>query len=196
MGGNGQLNQLIALPFLTDDVMETVMVILPLRAIALQMLFLWVAIAIESYLLHTQLQLHRRFSIFYAATLNLLANLIGWFLFFSLEKLLPSPIRQSLMRVILLGELDQSNSSWILLGIISAFFMGWLVKRQGLALLRTIRNIWIEKKYGEGGFSTAASEAFIQKAISRAVFNAHLISNSVILTIVIVQLIALNSGHG
>lgn len=165
------------------------MVILPLRAIALQMLFLWVAIAIESYLLHTQLQLQRRFSIFYAATLNLLANLIGWFLFFNLEILLPDRIRKSLIHLLLLNHWDQSSLSWTLLAIISAFLIGWFVKRQGIAILRTIRKIWVEQKHGEGGFNAAASEAFIEKAISRTIFNAHLISNSAILIIILIQFI-------
>jgi len=169
-------------------------VILPLRAIALQILLLWVAIAIESYLLHTQLQLHRRFSIFYAATLNLLANLIGWFLFFNLETLLPDRIRKSLIRLLLLGQLDESSPSWILLAAIAAFLIGWFVKRQSLVLLRSIRNLWIEKKYGEGGFSNAASEAFIQQSIARTVFNAHLISNSAILILVILQWIGIWVG--
>ncbi|MDB9517117.1 hypothetical protein PN466_09175 [Roseofilum reptotaenium CS-1145] len=164
-------------------------VILPLRTIALQILCLWVAIAIESYFLHTQLQLHPRFSIFYAATLNLLANLIGWFLFFNLELLLPNPIRQNVIDLVLFGQWERSSLSWILLAIIGAFLIGWFVKRQGLALLRNIRKMWIQRKYGEGGFSIAAREAFIEKAISRTVFNAHLMSNSVILLVVLMKFI-------
>ncbi len=166
--------------------------ILPLRTIALQTLFLWVAIAIESYIFHAQLNLHRRFSIFYATTLNLVANLMGWFLFFNLERLLPDRLRQTLIDFIILGDWDKYSLSWVLLGGIAGFLISWFVKRRGLAILRNIRKLIVERKRGEGGFSVAASEAFIQKTISRTIFNAHLSSNTVIFIMILIQFIKIN----
>ena len=82
--------------------------VLPFRAIVLQCLLLTVAIAIESTILArtapNRQPLTPRQSIQYAATMNLLSTVLGWFTLFALfdlEELLPFDQTQDLQMAVL-----------------------------------------------------------------------------------------------
>jgi hypothetical protein len=77
--------------------------VLPLRAVAFQILFLLVAIAIEGMILRSRLGLRRKESMEYAVAVNLLSTILGWMLFFMAEPWLPEAIRQILMEFIFFG---------------------------------------------------------------------------------------------
>lgn len=79
-------------------------ILLPLRAILFQALFLLVAIAIESFILHKRLYLSRRMSIEYAASLNLFSTVCGWTLFFLVEPLMPVGLREQMVNFIFFSD--------------------------------------------------------------------------------------------
>jgi hypothetical protein len=86
--------------------------VLPLRAIAFQILFLLMAIAIESHVFAVQLTLPPKQpngispqqSVQIAATLNLLTAIAGWFVFFSVQSLLPPLLKQQLLSFIFFDQ--------------------------------------------------------------------------------------------
>lgn len=85
--------------FLLDEA-----VILPLRAIVFQCLLLLVAIALEAAVLRQQLGFGFQPSIRYATCLNLLAVVLGWIFFLSLEPLLPPSVRTQIISYVLFGH--------------------------------------------------------------------------------------------
>lgn len=102
--------------------------VLPLRAIAFQLLFLLMAIAIEGTVLQRQLSLVPRFAMQYAAILNLLTLVLGWFIFFAVEVLLPVPIRSQLLAFIFFNRWTEDTALWGILAGFLTFFVSFLVK--------------------------------------------------------------------
>ncbi|NJR39502.1 MAG: hypothetical protein HC781_12655 [Leptolyngbyaceae cyanobacterium CSU_1_4] len=69
--------------------------VVPLRAIAFQIVFLLMAIAIEATVLHKQLNIPPKQSIQFAASINLLTTVAGWlvtFLLLGTSLSLPTPL--------------------------------------------------------------------------------------------------------
>lgn len=77
--------------------------VLPLRAVAFQILFLVVAIAIEGMVLQNRLGIKRKESMEYAVVINLLSTVLGWMLFFLVEPWLPEAVRTILVDYIFFG---------------------------------------------------------------------------------------------
>lgn len=71
--------------------------VLPARAIAFQILFLLVAIALEALVLYRRLPYSYKNSVRYAATLNLLSTFVGWVIFFNVQQVLPESLRVQLI---------------------------------------------------------------------------------------------------
>jgi hypothetical protein len=111
---------------------DAVMVI-PLRGIIFQCLLLLVAIVLEAIVLRRRLRLGFQPSIRYAATLNLVAVVLGWALFLGLEAILPENIRTQIISYILFGNfydnsLTESNSlnvAVVVIGLIIFFLTFW-----------------------------------------------------------------------
>ena len=109
-------------------------VVLPLRGIVFQCLLLLVAIALEASVLRQRLQLGFQPSIRYAATLNLLAVVLGWILFLGIEPLLPITVRTQIISYILFGNfytniLTHNNGlevAVVVLGLIIFFLTFWI----------------------------------------------------------------------
>ena len=78
--------------------------VLPLRAIVFQCLLLLVAIALEAIVLRRRLRLGYQPSIRYAASLNLLAVVLGWMVFLGFEPLLPAALRTQIISYVLFGN--------------------------------------------------------------------------------------------
>jgi len=102
--------------------------VLPLRAIAFQLLFLLMAIAIEGTVLHRQLTLVPRLAMQYATMLNLITVVFGWFVFFAIEVLLPVPIRSQLIEFIFFNRWTQETALWGILAGFLTFFLSFLLK--------------------------------------------------------------------
>jgi hypothetical protein len=110
--------------------------VLPLRAILYQLLFLVLAIAVESYVIQRYLGIGKKSSIQYAATANLLSTVVGWFVFFVVEPWLPDTWRQLLINYIFF---DLTNAPPILIGLAFVTFLGtFIVKLQSLNWLDLI----------------------------------------------------------
>ncbi|MDX2244636.1 MAG: hypothetical protein NW224_28515 [Leptolyngbyaceae cyanobacterium bins.302] len=71
--------------------------VLPARAIAFQILFLLVAIALEALVLYRRLPYSYKASVRYATTLNLLSTFVGWVVFFNVQQVLPESLRIQLI---------------------------------------------------------------------------------------------------
>lgn len=114
--------------------------VLPLRGIVFQCLLLLVAIALEAMVLRRQLHLGFQPSIRYAATLNLLAVVLGWILFLGIEPLLPPSIRTQVISYVLFGNFYDNplegslEVAVVVLGLV-IFFLTFWVKATGLELL-------------------------------------------------------------
>ncbi|MFM2432936.1 MAG: hypothetical protein RLZZ511_4150 [Cyanobacteriota bacterium] len=110
--------------------------VLPLRAIAFQMLFLVVAIAIEGLILQSRLQLRRKESMEYAVVINLLSAILGWMVFFMAEPWFPDYIRSALIEYVFFGGTPFSTP---LVGAgFCVFILTFVLKLQGMAWLDLI----------------------------------------------------------
>ncbi len=112
--------------------------ILPLRMAVLQALFLVVAIAIESTVLHWNLDITHRKSIQYATFMNLLSIIFGWLIFFSLEPVLSPDIKQNLIRYVFFDYWPSRLNIVVIASAVLTFFFTYFIKFQGLELLRLL----------------------------------------------------------
>ncbi len=110
--------------------------VLPLRAIAFQLLFLFMAIAIEAAVLNQRLNLGRKVSMQYSATINLLSTVIGWMVLFGVEPWLPTAARELLIEYVFFG-IRSIPSEVILVGF-TMFVMTFALKLQGIELLEVL----------------------------------------------------------
>lgn len=121
--------------------------ILPLRAIAFQVLFLMVAIAIESVLLQWRLRLTLHSSVKYAALVNLAAVVVGWMSFLVVEPLLPSDIQAQIISYVLFNRLlfrgwNAQVGGLIFVAGLIAFFVTFFIKAKGLELIMRSDKVW------------------------------------------------------
>jgi hypothetical protein len=125
--------------------------VLPLRAILFQVLFLMVAIATEAVVLRWRLGLQRRVSMQYAVSLNLFSTLIGWLIFFAIAGWLPNlfsgVLEQQLISYILfdqffLSDWKQSMNTLLVISAVLTFFGTFLVEINGLILLEIILGVY------------------------------------------------------
>jgi hypothetical protein len=110
--------------------------VLPLRAIAFQLLFMFMAIAIEAAVLNQRLNLGRKVSMQYSATVNLLSTVVGWMVLFTIEPWLPREARELLIEYVFFGI--RSIPSTVIMAGFTMFVMTFALKLQGIELLETI----------------------------------------------------------
>jgi hypothetical protein len=104
--------------------------VMPVRAIAFQILFLAVAIAVEAMILRSRLYLTRKQSMQYAITVNLFTTILGWMVFFIAEPWLPDEWRTYLMGYIFFGV--KTIPPMVILGGFGVFVITFLLKLQGM----------------------------------------------------------------
>jgi hypothetical protein len=107
--------------------------VLPLRAIAFQLLFLLLAMAIEGAVLRSRLGIGRKLSMQYAATINLLSVVMGWIGFFVVEPFLPAEWRRVLVQFVFFG-IRSLPPALILVGF-GVFIATFVLKLQGMVWL-------------------------------------------------------------
>ncbi len=117
--------------------------VLPLRAIAFQILFLLVAIAIEAWVLQRRLRLPPNQSrvspkqaVQYASSVNLLTIVVGWFLFLSLQALLTPELKYQLLNFVFFDQWSPNTAFWVVLSGFITFFTSFLIKLGGLVQLQ------------------------------------------------------------
>jgi hypothetical protein len=151
--------------------------VLPLRTIAYQTLFLIIAIAIESWVLHRflrdekQLPITPEQSVHFAATINLLCTVVGWlafFLFFALSRALPSiwasRLEGNLVNFIFFDQWSNETATSLFLTCFVMFFASFGVKQVGLTGLRSLIQAQPEATDGTLG-TDETSEGVIQEVI-------------------------------
>ncbi|MEL6815085.1 MAG: filament integrity protein FraC [Cyanobacteria bacterium J06598_3] len=126
--------------------------ILPLRAIAFQVLFLLVAVTIESWLFRRKLGIAYDKSVKYAILVNLAAVVAGWVAFLAFEPLAPADIKAQIIsyvlfnRMLLRGWTTETGGILFVMGLI-AFFVTYFIKAKGLELAMKSDKLWkIPKK--------------------------------------------------
>lgn len=120
-------------------------IVLPLRAIACQVLFLWVAIAIEAAIFHRQLGLSRRVSLYYAVPTNLVCVVLGWLVFFYVVDLFPrQPLVIQAIGYIFTGRFvpipgRESVEPLVAVVAIAMFLVSFFLKSQLLYSLQSLK---------------------------------------------------------
>lgn len=116
--------------------------VFPLQTILFQSLFLLVAIAVEGFILHKQLNLTRKTSIEYATSINLFTTILGWVGFFYFYPLLPKGLKAQVVSYIFFDRfLDYQDNSIIILAAIGTFFVNFFTKFQALRLLEILLEV-------------------------------------------------------
>ncbi len=121
--------------------------ILPLRAIAFQVLFLLVAIAIEAGILRQRLLLGFKTSAQYATLVNMAAVVAGWMAFLVVEPLSSPTIKAQIISYVLFNRLLINGWSAEVGGVIfaiglTAFFATFFIKAKGLELILRSEGAW------------------------------------------------------
>jgi hypothetical protein len=109
--------------------------ILPLRAVLLQFLILWLTIAIESWFFQRLLKISPRISVEYAAVINLFSTCLGWLFFFIGNSYISQNQRELLIGYILLGQTQPIYIS-LILAVFIIYIGSFLIKLKGLELLK------------------------------------------------------------
>ena len=115
--------------------------IVPLRAIALQTLFLLMAIAIEATVIYRQLKMPPKPSIYYAAAINLFCVVLGWlalFIFLDLADVLPPGIQVPLISFIFFDQWSSETATLLIVACFIIFFVSIGIKLLGLLGLRLL----------------------------------------------------------
>ncbi len=121
--------------------------ILPLRMIAFQILFLLVAIAVESSILRLRLRFGFQTSVQYTLAINLAAIVVGWVAFLVIEPLSPLEIKSQIISYILFDRLSLNNwnapigATICAIGVAS-FLVTFFVKLKGLELIMRADGVW------------------------------------------------------
>lgn len=122
--------------------------VFPLRAIAFQIVFLLMAIAIEATVLHKRLNIPPKQSVQFAASLNLLTTVLGWlvtFLLLGTAAVLPTPLlmelKMALMNFIFFDQWANGTAELLIMICFITFFVSLGVKWLGLVGLD-----WLMKK--------------------------------------------------
>ncbi len=103
-------------------------IVLPLRMILFQSMFLMMAIAIESSVLRRNLGIPPKKSVEYATVINFLATIIGWLLFLNIQSILPPVLRVDVISAIFFDRWARSLIPWTILAALITFFMSLLIK--------------------------------------------------------------------
>lgn len=115
--------------------------IVPLRAIALQSLFLLMAIAIEAAVFQRQVGLEPKLSVYQAATINLFCVVLGWlalFIFLDFSDLLPAGLQVPLFSFIFFDQWSSETATLLIVACFIIFFVSLGIKLLGLIGLRLI----------------------------------------------------------
>ena len=103
--------------------------IFPIGGILFDFLFVLIAIPIEAYVLHNRLKFDKKTSIFYAISMNLFSSVIGWFIFFVAEPMLPIQMKSELISYMFFNNFKLANTpTLIILTACIIFFATFIMK--------------------------------------------------------------------
>jgi hypothetical protein len=184
------------------------MTVLPLQTILFQLLFLLVAIALEARVLYRRLRISRKASIKYATSINLLATVSGWLVFFILvtqKNLLPLDLKDQIVSYIFfdrfLTPLPGNFYLILIATVIVIFFCAFVIKLKGLQLLEACLETSTAKKpllppdkQSSDTFQDRLERAIVRTDPNQAatIFLANAYSNSAIFLLLFLRFIQLN----
>ncbi|PZO61137.1 MAG: hypothetical protein DCF15_00830 [Phormidesmis priestleyi] len=178
--------------------------ILPLRAIAFQILFLLVAISIEAGLYRQQLRLGFQQSVQYATVINLASVVAGWIGFLVVEPLSPPDLKSQIISYVLFNRLLFNGWSArvgfiLLIAGLAAFFITYFIKLKGLEFILRAAGEWPETEKSQKSrrdqkyLRARQGRSDAQQAIARfadTVIQANAISFSIILLLLLLRAVA------
>jgi hypothetical protein len=152
--------------------------IFPIGGILFDFLFVLISIPIEAYVLHSRLKFDKKTSTFYAISINLFSSVIGWFIFFVSEPMLPIQVKSELINYMFFNNFKSPNTqSLIILTAFIIFFVTFLLKFFILRVLLLSLNETFTKKVEEPKTS--------QRRGLRSFINVKLQSTNLVTTILI-----------
>jgi hypothetical protein len=152
--------------------------IFPIGGILFDFLFVLISIPIEAYVLHSRLKFDKKTSTFYAISINLFSSVIGWFIFFVSEPMLPIQVKSELINYMFFNNFKSPNTqSLIILTAFIIFFATFLLKFFILRVLLLSLNETFTKKVEEPKTS--------QRRGLRSFINVKLQSTNLVTTILI-----------
>jgi hypothetical protein len=139
--------------------------ILPFRTVALQSLFLLMAVAIEAEVFRRSMKLAPKESVYFAASLNLFCVVLGWLTFlvlFNLSNQMPGDALAPLINFILFDNWSSDTATLLIVGCFVIFFASIAVKELGLFGLRYLLEIEQPKSLKENSSQAALPEAGLE----------------------------------
>ncbi|MHC5599899.1 MAG: filament integrity protein FraC [Nostoc sp.] len=128
--------------------------IFPIGGILFDLLFVMIAIPVEAYVLHYRLKFDKKSSIFYAISINLFSSVIGWFIFFVSEPMLPTKVKSELINYMFFNSFQSPNTkTGIILTACMIFFATFLMKFFILRVMLVSLNESFAKKEEEAQLS-------------------------------------------
>ncbi len=165
--------------------------VFPFRTVLVQILIMFLAIAIESWFLQKLLKLGPKTSVEYTAILNLACTFVGWLVFFGIESVISKDMREQLIGYILLGG-GQDIYGPITMIAVSVLAITFLAKWQGLQIVENM--VAGNKKASKPQFLGPATltrrppkKTFQVTTQFGGILIAHTVSNVVILTVLFFQ---------
>lgn len=165
--------------------------VFPFRTVLVQILIMFLGIAIESWFLQKLLKLGPKTSVEYTAILNLACTCVGWLVFFGIESVISKDLREQLIGYILLGG-GQDIYGPITTIAVSVLAVTFLAKWQGLEIIENL--VLGNKKASKPQFlgpptltRRPAKKTFQVTTQFGGILIAHTVSNFVILTVLFLQ---------
>ncbi|WP_017716285.1 filament integrity protein FraC [Kamptonema formosum] len=148
--------------------------VLPLRAILFQVLFLLIAVAIEAMILRWRLKMGPKKSVGYAASLNLLSTVAGWLIFFFAAPRLSPDLKAQLISYIFFNNFfsppaPSSPVFWIVQAATLIFFITLFIKIRSYQLFQYLNKPKLKRAEGTGERrATARSEypLYVENAVT------------------------------
>lgn len=175
--------------------------VLPLRAIASQILLLLVSVAIESTVFHRRLAISRRMSVQYALVIDLLCITFGWISFFILvDNFATHPWVIQVMGYLFTGRFvprpgRDGIESVLAIATIALFFGSFFVKSQALSLLQRFKIIPLESQFFYEQFQQSKMERLVRREIrvdqDRTILLAHGLSHGAIFVLLVAMILGL-----
>lgn len=154
----------------------------PSGVILFDFLFLLVAIPIEAFILNRRLKFDKRTSAFYAISMNVFSNAIGWMIFFAIEPtVFFEGYKPQVINYLLYNRLTDQVYGGIVLGAFITFFATLMVKFGLLKILIiSLSNPGDKKKEEEASASLGRKSlrGYRKTLQSASLFTTTLIANS------------------
>ncbi|MBW4687013.1 MAG: filament integrity protein fraC [Komarekiella atlantica HA4396-MV6] len=112
----------------------TIPTIFPVGAILFDFLFILMAIPIEAYVFNNRLKFDKKTSTFYAISVNLFSSVLGWFIFFVSEPILPIQFKSELINYVFFNNFKSASAQTLL--ILTAFIIFFATFLMKFFLLR------------------------------------------------------------